>query len=54
MLHYNTDRGTKMVHYKEGWFAAGGCTNGVEYNFPLICVLLTIMFPGVLKKKTAA
>ena len=46
--------GIIMVHYKEGWFVVGGGTNGVEYNFLLICVLLTIMFPGGLKRKTAA
>ncbi len=38
--------GIVMVHGKNGWFVVGGGTNGVEYNFLLICVLLTIMFPS--------
>lgn len=43
--------GIIMVHYKEGWFVVGGGRNGVEYNFLLICVLLTIMFPAGINKK---
>lgn len=38
--------GIVMVHFKEGWFVVGGGRNGMEYNFLLICVLLTIMFPS--------
>ncbi|MCP9751849.1 DoxX family protein [Ferruginibacter sp. HRS2-29] len=38
--------GIIMVHYPEGWFVVGGGRNGVEFNFLLIFVLLTIMFPG--------
>jgi putative oxidoreductase len=37
--------GIVLVHLKEGWFVVGGGRNGVEYNFLLICVLVTIMFP---------
>ncbi len=37
--------GIILVHFKEGWFVVGGGRNGVEYNFLLICVLLTIMYP---------
>jgi putative oxidoreductase len=43
--------GIIMVHFKEGWFVVGGGRNGVEFNFLLIFVLLTIMFPRGLKKK---
>lgn len=43
--------GIIMVHFKEGWYVVGGGRNGVEFNFLLIFVLLTIIFPGGLKKK---
>ena len=42
--------GIVLVHFKEGWFVVGGGRNGVEFNFLLIVVLLTIMFPGGIKK----
>ena len=42
--------GIIMVHYQEGWFVVGGGRNGVEFNFILIFVLLTIMFPNGFKK----
>ncbi|MCF0072196.1 hypothetical protein LZD49_17070 [Dyadobacter sp. CY261] len=42
--------GIVMVHFKEGWFVVGGGRNGVEFNFLLIFVLLTIMFPAELNK----
>ncbi|MES2777559.1 MAG: DoxX family membrane protein [Bacteroidota bacterium] len=45
--------GIIMVHFKEGWYVVGGGRNGVEYNFLLICVLLTIMFPNGFGKKGA-
>lgn len=38
--------GIVMVHFKEGWFVVGGGSNGVEFNFLLIAVLLTFMFPN--------
>lgn len=43
--------GIFMVHWKEGWFVVGGGRNGVEFNFLLIFVLLTILFPEGFKKK---
>ncbi len=42
--------GIVMIHFKEGWFVVGGGRNGYEYNFLLIAVLLTLMFPNGLKK----
>lgn len=42
--------GIIMVHFQEGWFVIGGGSNGVEFNFLLIAVIITIMFPG--SKKT--
>lgn len=42
--------GIILVHFKEGWFVVGGGRNGIEYNFLLIVVLLTIMFPEGFKK----
>ncbi len=45
--------GIVLVHYKEGWFVVGGGKNGVEFNFLLIVVLLTIMFPGGIKKNAS-
>lgn len=41
--------GIIMIHYPEGWFVVGRGRNGVEFNFLLIFVLLTIMFPKGLK-----
>jgi putative oxidoreductase len=38
--------GIVMVHYKEGWFVVGGGRNGVEFNFLLIAVLLTLVLPN--------
>lgn len=38
--------GILMVHFKEGWYVVGGGRNGMEFNFLLIFVLLTIMFPN--------
>ena len=36
--------GVVTVHFKEGWFVVGGGRNGMEYNFLLICLLLSILF----------
>jgi putative oxidoreductase len=36
--------GIVLVHYQEGWFVVGGGRNGMEYNFLLICVLISIYF----------
>jgi putative oxidoreductase len=44
--------GIIMVHWPNGWFVVGGGRNGIEYNFLLIVVLLSIMFPkGFIKGK---
>ncbi|HMU47925.1 MAG TPA: DoxX family membrane protein [Chitinophagaceae bacterium] len=43
--------GIIMVHFKEGWYVVGAGRNGVEFNFLLIFVLLTIIFPNGFKKK---
>lgn len=45
--------GIFLVHLKEGWFVVGGGRNGVEFNFLLICVLLTIMFPKGIKQSAS-
>lgn len=38
--------GIVMVHFPEGWYVVGGGRNGIEFNFLLIFVILTIMFPN--------
>jgi putative oxidoreductase len=43
--------GIIMVHFPEGWFVVGGGRNGIEFNFLLIAVLLTFMFPKGLSAK---
>lgn len=45
--------GIIMVHFKEGWFVVGGGRNGVEFNFLLIVVLLTLLLPDGFEKKAA-
>jgi putative oxidoreductase len=45
--------GIVMVHFTEGWFVVGGGRNGWEYNFLLICDLLTVIWPQGFKRKTA-
>lgn len=42
--------GIIMVHYPEGWFVVGGGRNGMEFNFLLIAVMLTFIFPDGWKK----
>ena len=44
--------GIVLIHFKEGWFVVGFGSNGVEFNFLLIFVLLAIVFPGGLKRNT--
>lgn len=44
--------GIILVHYQEGWYVVGGGRNGAEFNFLLIFVLLTLLFPGGLVKKS--
>jgi len=41
--------GIFMVHAPNGWFVAGRGTNGVEFNFILIFVLLYLGFPGIIR-----
>jgi len=42
--------GIILVHFKEGWYVVGGGRNGMEFNFLLIFVLLTLIFPNGLKR----
>ena len=42
--------GIFMVHLNDGWYVVGGGRNGIEFNFLMIVVLVTIMSPGVLKR----
>lgn len=44
--------GIILVHYLDGWFVVGGGRNGVEYNFLLICVLISLMINDVKKENT--
>jgi uncharacterized membrane protein YphA (DoxX/SURF4 family) len=44
--------GIMMVHYQEGWFVVGGGRNGMEFNFLLICVLLSILYQNKLDKNS--
>lgn len=44
--------GIILVHFKEGWYVVGGGRNGMEFNFLLIFVLLTIIFPHGFSKGT--
>jgi putative oxidoreductase len=37
--------GIIMIHFKEGWFVVGGGRNGVEFNFILIAIFLSLIFP---------
>lgn len=45
--------GVIMVHFKEGWWVVGGGRNGVEFNFLLVAVLLTIGWSNRFKKQAA-
>jgi putative oxidoreductase len=36
--------GIFMVHLKDGWFVVGGGRNGIEFNFVLIAICLTLYF----------
>lgn len=42
--------GIVMLHFKEGWYVVGGGRNGWEYNFLLIVVLVSIMYPNGFKR----
>lgn len=41
--------GVFMVHLPDGWYVVGGGRNGVEFNFLLIAVFLTLIFPNGFK-----
>jgi putative oxidoreductase len=41
--------GIIMVHYPEGWYVVGGGRNGVEFNFILIAIFISLIFPKGLK-----
>lgn len=43
--------GIIMVHGSEGWFVVGGGRNGIEFNFLLIFVILTILFPEGIRRR---
>ena len=43
--------GIIMIHFKEGWFVVGGGRNGVEFNFLLIMVLITLIINTEPKKE---
>ena len=42
--------GIIMLHYKEGWFVVGAGRNGMEFNFLLICILVSIMYQNRIGK----
>jgi putative oxidoreductase len=42
--------GIVMVHFKEGWYVVGAGRNGIEFNFLLIMVLLSILISKETKK----
>jgi putative oxidoreductase len=45
--------GIIMIHFKEGWFVVGFGRNGMEFNFLLIMVFLSLIFPkGFAKSST--
>ncbi|MBK6990582.1 MAG: DoxX family protein [Chitinophagaceae bacterium] len=46
--------GIIMVHFKEGWYVVGGGRNGIEFNFLLIFVLLSFIFPNGFAKNVTA
>jgi putative oxidoreductase len=37
--------GIVMIHFKEGWFVVGFGRNGMEFNFILIAIFLSLIFP---------
>lgn len=42
--------GIVLIHFKDGWFVVGGGRNGIEFNFLLIFVLLSFIFPNGFNK----
>ncbi len=43
--------GIILIHFNEGWYVVGGGRNGMEFNFLLIAVLITIMFSDGRKRE---
>ena len=43
--------GIILIHFKEGWFVVGGGRNGVEFNFLLIMILITLIINTEPKKE---
>ncbi len=43
--------GIFIIHFKEGWFVVSGGRNGMEYNFLLIIVLVSIYFQKPVEKR---
>lgn len=37
--------GIVLIHFDEGWYVVGNGRNGVEFNFLLICVFLSLFIP---------
>ena len=37
--------GILMIHASEGWYVVGGGRNGVEFNFILIFIFISFLFP---------
>lgn len=42
--------GIFMIHIFEGWYVVGGGRNGVEFNFILIFIFLSFIFPNGIQK----
>lgn len=42
--------GIIMVHYPEGWYVVGGGRNGMEFNFLLIAVLVSLLFKNKIRQ----
>lgn len=42
--------GIVMLHARHGWYVVGGGVNGVEFNFILIFIFLSFLFPNGIKK----
>lgn len=38
--------GIVMIHFQEGWYVVGGGSNGIEFNFLLIFIFLSLIIPN--------
>jgi putative oxidoreductase len=45
--------GIFMIHFQEGWFVVGFGRNGMEFNFLLIMIFLSLIFPKGFVKSNA-